>query len=240
MCRGHPAHLRAGERMAVLLGYSVCLRILYGFHNESVVTRPCCVPACRRGPGPPERLAESCRSEPHTRDCASLAQRNQSTPLTCWCAQGISVSRSRVLPPGRGKGYCSPKGTTGLCFEKPLRSMRDPRGAQPLGFPEADTQVLAGASTKLMPVERSSILPPLALLAQTTLDKILYAQSIHCADAHGGHGTVEADCHTCVALYEAVSAARIAAVETTTLPQKVAQRRTKTTRKGSRRTSDDV
>jgi hypothetical protein len=92
----------------------------------------------------------------------------------------------------------------------------------------------------LMPVERSSILPPLALLTQTTLNKILDAQSTHCADAHGGHGTVEADCHTCVALYEAVSAARIAAVENTTPPQKVAQRWTKTTRKGARRTSDDV
>lgn len=81
---------------------------------------------------------------------------------------------------------------------------------------------------------------PLALLTQTTLNKILEAHSTHCADAHGGHGTVEAACQTCVALYEAVSAARIAAVETTTLPQKVAQRRTKTTRKGARRPSDAV
>jgi hypothetical protein len=84
------------------------------------------------------------------------------------------------------------------------------------------------------------MLPPLALLAQTTLNKILSAHSTHCADAHGGHGTVEAACQTCVALSEAVSAARIAAVETTTLPQKGAQRRTKTTRKGSRRTRDAV
>ena len=118
--------------------------------------------------------------------------------------------------------------------------MRGSRGAQPLGCPEADPQVLAGDSTTLLPVERSGIVPPLALLTQTTLNKILDAQITHCADAHGGHGTVEADCQTCMALYEAMSAARIAAVETTTLPQKGAQRRTKTTRKGSRRTSDDV
>ena len=91
-----------------------------------------------------------------------------------------------------------------------------------------------------MPVERSSIVPPLALLTQTTLDKILSAHRTHGADAHGGPGTVAAACQTCVALYEAVSAARIAAVETTTLPQKVVQRRTKTMRKGARRTSDDV
>jgi len=109
-----------------------------------------------------------------------------------------------------------------------------------LDLPEADTKGLAGASTTLLPVERSGILPPLALLTQTTLNKILSAQSTHCADAHGGHGTVEADCQTCMALYEAVSAARIAAVETTTLPQKGAQRRTKTPRKGARRTSDEV
>src|SRR5207249_5728646 len=61
MCRGHPAHLLPGERMAVLLGCAVCLCPLYGSYNESVVTRPCCVPACRRGPGPPERLAGSWR-----------------------------------------------------------------------------------------------------------------------------------------------------------------------------------
>jgi hypothetical protein len=75
-------------------------------------------------------------------------------------------------------------------------------------------------------------LPSLAILAQNTLDKILYVQSTHCADAHGGQGPVQADCNTCVALYDAVSAARIAAVETTTLPERAAQRRTKTTRKG--------
>ena len=189
------------------------------------------------------RLAEApqwVRSEPHPRDCASLAHREQSTPLTCGCAQGLAVSRSGVLPPGRGKGYGSPRGATGRFVEKSLRSMRGSRGAQPLGCPEADPQVLAGASTTLLPVERSGIVPPLALLTQTTLNKILDAQSTHCADAHAGHGTVEADCQTCMALYEAMSAARIAAVETTTLPQKGAQRRTKTTRKGSRRTSDDV
>jgi hypothetical protein len=86
--------------------------------------------------------------------------------------------------------------------------------------------------TKLMLMERSGILPPLDILAQNTLDRILYAQSTHWADAHGGQLTVRADCNTCVALYEAVSAARIAAVETTTLPKRAAQTRTKTTRKG--------
>ena len=100
-----------------------------------------------------------------------------------------------------------------------------------LGVPEADTHVVAGAATTRMPVEWSGMLPPLALLTQTTLDKILSAHRTHGADAHGGHGTVEANCQTCVALSEAVSAARIAAVETTTRPQKGAQRRTTTTRK---------
>jgi hypothetical protein len=84
----------------------------------------------------------------------------------------------------------------------------------------------------LMPMERSGIVPPLAILTQNTLDKTLYAHSTHCVDAHGGQGTVQADCNTCVALYEAVSAARIAAVETTTPPKRAAQTRTKTTRKG--------
>jgi hypothetical protein len=73
---------------------------------------------------------------------------------------------------------------------------------------------------------------PLNMLAQNTLDRILYVQSTHWADAHGGQLTVQTDCNTCVALYEAVSAARIAAVETTTLPKRTAQTRTRTTRKG--------
>jgi len=76
------------------------------------------------------------------------------------------------------------------------------------------------------------MLPPLALLTQTTLDKILDAHSTHCADAHSGPGTVQADCHTCAALQEAVAVARIAAVETTPSPTKTAQTRTRTTRKG--------
>jgi hypothetical protein len=76
------------------------------------------------------------------------------------------------------------------------------------------------------------MLPPLATLTQNTLDKLLYAQSTHCVDAHGGQGTVQTDCNTCVALYEAIAAARIAAVETTTLPKKAVQTQTKTTRKG--------
>ena len=100
-----------------------------------------------------------------------------------------------------------------------------------LGVPEADTHVVAGAATTRMPVERSGMVPPLARLTQTTLDKILAAHRTHGADAHGGSGTAEANCQTCVALSAAVSAACIAAVETTTRPQKGAQRRTTTTRK---------
>ena len=84
--------------------------------------------------------------------------------------------------------------------------------------------------TKLMPMERSGLLPPLDILAQNTLDMILDAQSTHCADAHGGQLTVRADCHTCRALDEAVAAARIAAVETTTVPKRAAQTQTRTTR----------
>ena len=91
---------------------------------------------------------------------------------------------------------------------------------------------LAGALTKLLPKERSGILPPFDILTQNTLDRILDAQSTHYADAHGEQGTVQADCNTCVALDEAVSAARIAAVETTTHPKRAAQTRTRTTRKG--------
>jgi hypothetical protein len=102
-----------------------------------------------------------------------------------------------------------------------------------LGCPAEDTTFLAEALTMLMPMERSGMLPPLAILTQTTLDKILYAHSTHCVDAHDGQGTVRADCHTCVALYEAVAAARIAAVETTTLPKKAGRTRTRTTKKGS-------
>jgi hypothetical protein len=74
--------------------------------------------------------------------------------------------------------------------------------------------------------------PTLDMLVQQTLDRILDAQSTHGADTHGGQLTVQADCNTCGALSEAVSAARIAAVETTTLPKRAAQTRTKTTRKG--------
>jgi hypothetical protein len=74
--------------------------------------------------------------------------------------------------------------------------------------------------------------PPLDILVQTTLDRILDAQSTHCADAHGGEVTENVDCRTCVALFDAVSAARIAAVETTTPPKRTAQTRTRTTRKG--------
>jgi hypothetical protein len=119
----------------------------------------------------------------------------------------------------------------GLFCEKPFLGMRGQRGDQPWGFPEKYMRFLAGALTKLMPKERSSIVSPLASLAQNTLDEILYAQSTHCADAHGGQGTMQADCNTCVALSEAVSAARIAAVETTTPPKKAVQTQTRTTRK---------
>lgn len=69
-------------------------------------------------------------------------------------------------------------------------------------------------------IERSGILLPLEMLVQQTLDRILDAQSTHYADAHGGQLTLQADYHTCVALDEAVSAARIAAVETTPLPKR--------------------
>ena len=77
-------------------------------------------------------------------------------------------------------------------------------------------------------------MPILDMLVQQTLDRILDAQSTHCADAHGGQLTEQADCSTCVALDEAIAAARIAAVETTTLPTRAAPTRTRirTTRKG--------
>jgi hypothetical protein len=108
----------------------------------------------------------------------------------------------------------------------PAADMKGVRGA-------GDATFLAVALTKLMLMERSGILPPLDMLAQNTLDRILYAQSTHYADAHGGQHTVQADCNTCVALYEAVSAARIAAVETTPPPKRAAQTQTRPTRKGS-------
>ena len=110
----------------------------------------------------------------------------------------------------------------------PRRPAADMNGACCLGY----TKFLAVALTKLMQMERSGILPPLDILVQTTLDRILYAQSTHSTDAHGGEVPVNVDCRTCMALFDAISAARIAAVETTTLPERAAQRRTKTTRKG--------
>src|SRR5262245_26821827 len=113
----------------------------------------------------------------------------------------------------------------------PRRPAADMNGGCRSGY----AQFLAVALTKIMPMERSGILPPLDILAQNTLDRILYVQSTHCADAHSGQLTVRADCNTCVALYEAVSAARIAAVETTTLPKRAAQTRTRTTRKRNSR-----
>ena len=107
-----------------------------------------------------------------------------------------------------------------LLFAHPLLSMRGERGDPPVGCPEEKTHFLTGALTKRMPMERSGMVPPLNILVQTTLDRILDAQSTHCADAHGGEVTVNVDCRTCVALFDAVSAARIAAVETTTLPKR--------------------
>jgi hypothetical protein len=74
-------------------------------------------------------------------------------------------------------------------------------------------------------------MPAFDRLVQTTLDKILYAQSSHCADAHGGEVTVNVDCRTCVALFDAISAARLAAVEATNLPGRAAQARTRISRK---------
>ena len=114
----------------------------------------------------------------------------------------------------------------------PAADMKGVRGT-------GDATFLAVALTTLMQMQRSGILPPLDRLAQQTLDRILYAQSTHCAAAHGGQRTVQADCNTCVALYEAVSAARIVAVETTAVPKRAAQTRTRTTSKGERLTKDE-
>jgi hypothetical protein len=129
----------------------------------------------------------------------------QETPCS-WCVSLMSRTRGATLPG---------------------RPVADMNGAYCSGY----TKFLAVALTKLMLMERSGILPPLDILVQTTLDRILDAQSTHCTDAHDGEVTGNVDCRTCVALFEAVSAARIAAVETTTLPKRAAQTRIRTPRK---------
>jgi hypothetical protein len=61
--------------------------------------------------------------------------------------------------------------------------------------------------------------------AQAVLDKVLAAQAMHVRDAHSR--ALTESCRTCMALSDAVEAARIAAVEATTLPEQPAQGRTR-------------
>jgi hypothetical protein len=63
---------------------------------------------------------------------------------------------------------------------------------------------------------------------QAALEKVLHVQVVHVRDAHRGELTES--CNTCVALSEAVAAARVAAVEATTLPERPAHTRRKTGR----------
>jgi hypothetical protein len=73
----------------------------------------------------------------------------------------------------------------------------------------------------------------IAEAAQAALEKVLHVQGVHVRDAH--RGALTERCHTCVALSEAVAAARVAAVEATTLPERPAHPRRKT---GSKRRGD--
>jgi hypothetical protein len=73
--------------------------------------------------------------------------------------------------------------------------------------------------------------PTSADAAQTALDKVLYAQSLHGADHHNGDLAIGEECRLCVALGAALEACRIAAIEDTVVPEHTAHRRTTARRK---------
>jgi hypothetical protein len=61
--------------------------------------------------------------------------------------------------------------------------------------------------------------------AQVALDKVLYAQSVHLQEAHSGERNQS--CNTCIALSDAIEAARIAAIEGTIVSERTARGRTR-------------
>src|SRR5690349_22299845 len=116
----------------------------------------------------------------------------------------MGVARLHYSRPSSSVGNSSGSGNQGLtpareppCSWRVSRMSRT-RGATLPRRPAADrkgvcysgyAKFLAGAFTKLLQMERSDILPPLDILVQTTLDRILDAQSTHGVDAHSGEVT---------------------------------------------------